>query len=40
MLDIKILGPGCANCIKLENMSREVLAENNLMISTGTQKNY
>lgn len=30
MLDIKVLGPGCANCIKLENMCREVLAENNL----------
>jgi small redox-active disulfide protein 2 len=30
MLDIKVLGPGCANCIKLENMCREVLAEINL----------
>ena len=30
MLNIKVLGPGCANCIKLENMCREVLAENNL----------
>lgn len=30
MLDIKVLGPGCANCIKLENMCREVVAENNL----------
>lgn len=30
MPDIKILGPGCPNCIRLENMCREVVAENNL----------
>lgn len=30
MLDIKVLGPGCTNCIKLENLVREVVAENNL----------
>jgi small redox-active disulfide protein 2 len=30
MLDIKVLGPGCANCIKLENLVREVVSENNL----------
>jgi len=30
MLDIKVLGPGCANCIKLENLVKEVVAENNL----------
>lgn len=30
MLDIKVLGPGCANCIKLENRVKEVVAENNL----------
>ena len=30
MLDIKVLGPGCANCIKLENMCNEVVTENNL----------
>lgn len=29
MLDIKVLGPGCANCDKLENMRREVVTENN-----------
>lgn len=29
MLDIKVLGPGCANCIKLENIVKEVVAENN-----------
>lgn len=29
MLDIKVLGPGCANCIKLENLVKEVIAENN-----------
>lgn len=30
MLDIKVLGPGCSNCIKLENLVKEVVAENNL----------
>ncbi len=30
MLDIKVLGSGCANCIKLENLVKEVVAENNL----------
>ena len=30
MLDIKVLGPGCANCIKLENLVKEVVTENKL----------
>lgn len=30
MLDIKILGAGCPNCIKLENLCREIVAEKNL----------
>jgi len=30
MLDIKVLGPGCANCVKLENLVKEVVSENNL----------
>lgn len=30
MLDIKVLGPGCANCIKLENLVKEVVSQNNL----------
>lgn len=30
MLDIKILGSGCANCIKLENLVKEVVAENSI----------
>lgn len=30
MLEIKVLGTGCPNCIRLENMCREVVAENNL----------
>lgn len=30
MIEIKVLGPGCPNCLKLENMCREVVAENNL----------
>jgi len=33
MLDIKVLGPGCANCIKLENMVKEVVVENNFEAS-------
>lgn len=33
MLDIKVLGSGCANCIKLENLVKEVVAENNLPAS-------
>jgi small redox-active disulfide protein 2 len=30
MLDIKVLGPDCANCNKLETMCREVVVENNM----------
>jgi small redox-active disulfide protein 2 len=30
MLDIKVLGPGCANCQKVESIVREVLAEKKL----------
>lgn len=30
MLEIKILGTGCPNCIRLENMCMEVVADNNL----------
>ncbi|MGE5363758.1 MAG: thioredoxin family protein [Bacteroidota bacterium] len=30
MLNIKILGPGCANCRNLEELCREVIAENAL----------
>ncbi|WP_337872502.1 thioredoxin family protein [Ignavibacterium sp.] len=30
MLDIKVLGPGCANCIKLESLVKEVVSEKNL----------
>lgn len=30
MLDIKVLGTGCANCIKLENLVKEVISENNI----------
>ena len=26
MLDIKVLGPGCANCRKLEEVAREAVA--------------
>lgn len=28
MLNIKVLGPGCANCINLEKLCKEVTAEN------------
>lgn len=30
MLDIKVLGPGCANCQKVESLVREVVAEHKL----------
>lgn len=30
MLDIKILGSGCPNCIKLENLCKEVVSETNI----------
>jgi small redox-active disulfide protein 2 len=30
MLDIKVLGPGCANCVKLEGLCREVITENGI----------
>jgi hypothetical protein len=29
MLEIKILGTGCPNCLRLENLCREVIAEKN-----------
>ena len=27
MLDIKIIGKGCPNCIKLENLCKEIISE-------------
>ena len=30
MLNIKVLGPGCANCINLEKICKEVVVENNI----------
>ena len=30
MLEVKVLGPGCPNCLKLEALCREVVAESNL----------
>lgn len=30
MLNIKVLGPGCANCINLEKLCKETVAENNI----------
>ena len=29
MLDIKVLGTGCPNCIKLEKLCKEIVDENN-----------
>lgn len=29
MLDIKVLGTGCANCLKLEELVKQVVLENN-----------
>jgi small redox-active disulfide protein 2 len=30
MIEIKVLGTGCPNCIKLEKLCREIIAENKL----------
>lgn len=30
MLNIKVLGSGCANCKTLENLCKEVITENNI----------
>ncbi len=30
MLDIKVLGPGCANCSNLEKLCKEVISENGI----------
>jgi len=30
MLNIKVVGSGCANCNKLEQLCREIVAENNI----------
>jgi small redox-active disulfide protein 2 len=30
MLNIKVLGSGCTNCINLEKLCKEVVAENNI----------
>jgi len=30
MIDIKVIGPGCMNCTRLEMLCREVVKENNL----------
>jgi small redox-active disulfide protein 2 len=33
MINIKVLGPGCANCLNLERLCREVVNENNIAAS-------
>lgn len=30
MINIKVVGPGCANCQKLEALCKEVVAENHI----------
>ena len=30
MLEIKVLGSGCTNCVTLEKLCRQVVAENNI----------
>ncbi|MFH0991746.1 MAG: thioredoxin family protein [bacterium] len=30
MLDIKVLGPGCANCHKVETLVREIVSEHKI----------
>ncbi len=31
MLNVKVLGSGCTNCINLEKLCREVITENNIV---------
>ena len=33
MLNIKVVGTGCPNCIKLETLCQEVVSENNIEAS-------
>jgi len=33
MLNIKVLGSGCANCINLEKLCKEVVTENGIAIT-------
>lgn len=35
MLEIKVLGPGCKNCLRLEELCREVVAEENIVSCSG-----
>jgi small redox-active disulfide protein 2 len=30
MLNLKVLGPGCANCVNLEKLCKKVVSENNI----------
>jgi small redox-active disulfide protein 2 len=36
MIEIKVLGPGCPNCVRLENLCKEVVEE--LGIETQVEK--
>jgi len=38
MLEIKVLGSGCPNCLKLENMCREIVDETPMMRCLTTNK--
>ncbi|HEX9972632.1 MAG TPA: thioredoxin family protein [bacterium] len=40
MLDIKVLGPGCMNCIRLENLCKEVVNEKNRTATIGKITDY
>jgi small redox-active disulfide protein 2 len=39
-MDIKILGGGCANCKRLEQIARKVAADNNLQAEFEDVKDY
>lgn len=40
MLDIKILGPGCANCERLEQLARAAVAASGSAAEIGKVKDY
>ncbi len=40
MLNIKVLGSGCTNCVNLEKLCKDVIAENNIEASIEKVTDY